>query len=167
MIRDRRFLLILILLSIGWVACEQDRDPCLQPRTVSTRIGIYKAVETDTGIAVSDSLLPNVIAGVPDSPFAILYAQKGVKDISFTLSPLTDSTSIYIFPDSARQSKFDVDTITFLYKRRLQFISTTCGYTYYYSLYDKRYTTYNIDSVIIVNGDVTNNANIQHVKVYY
>jgi hypothetical protein len=167
MIRHKLILLILILLSLGWMACEQEKDPCLEPRTVATQVGIYTARETDTGIMVVDSTLPNVIAGVPDSTYAFVYAAKNIKSFSFVLSPLVDSTSIFIIPDSAKQSKFDRDTVTFFYARRLQFISTSCGYTYYYTLYGKRYTTYNIDSVLIVNGDVTNNVNVQHVKIFY
>jgi len=167
MIKLKLILPILILLSLGWIACEQERDPCLEPRTVATQVSIHTARETDTGIMVVDSALPNAIAKVLDSSYAFLYAAKGVNSFSFVLSPLVDSTSIVIIPDSAKQSKFDMDTVTFFYARRLQFISTSCGYTYYYSIYDKRYTTYNIDSVLIVNGEVTNNVNVQHVKIFY
>jgi hypothetical protein len=168
MTRHKLILPILLLLSLGWMACEQERDPCLEPRTVATQVGIFTARETDTGIQVVDSALPNVIAGVLDSANLILYAAKGVKGFSFVLSPLVDSTSIYIIPDSAkRQSKFERDTVTLFYGRKLHFISTSCGYTYYYNIYDKRNTTYNIDSVLIVNGDVTDNVNVQHVKIFY
>lgn len=167
MIKPAHILLFLLACSIGFVACERERDPCLQPRTVATRVAINKAVETDTGIAVSDSALPNAIIGVLDSPYAIAYAAKGLKEFSYVLSPLADSTSIFILPDSARQSRFDVDTLTLYYKRRLFFISTSCGYTYHYFLTDLRTTNNNIDSAIILSNDVTNNVNVQHVKIYY
>lgn len=167
MIKPAQILLLVIVCSVLWMACEQERDPCLQPRTVSMRMLFGKAVETDTGIAVSDSALPNAMIGVVDSPFALAYAAKGLKELSFTLSPLADSTSIFIQPDSARNTRFDIDTVTFFYQRRLAFISTACGYTYHYFLTGLRNTSYNIDSVIVLSNDVTDNANLQHVKVYY
>jgi len=167
MIKPVQFLLLLVICSVAWMACEQERDPCLQPRTVSMRMVFNKAVETDTGIAVSDSALPNAMIGVLDSPFALAYAAKNLKELSFTLSPLADSTSIFIRPDSARTTRFDLDTVTFFYQRRLAFISTACGYTYHYFLTGLRNTAYNIDSVAVLSNDVTNNVNVQHVKVYY
>jgi hypothetical protein len=155
------------VLAVILVSCEQENDPCLQPTSFETRAGVYKAVESDTGIVVSDSLLPNVLLGSLDSPNYFMFAHKDVKELRFRLSPHKDSISITIVPDSAKQTRFDIDTAVFYYTRRLQFISTSCGYTYYYNINNLRYTTYNIDSMAIVNGDVTNDAKIQHVKIYY
>ena len=167
MIRFRFVLFVLCACVIAFMSCEQENDPCLQPTVFETRAGVYKAVETDTGVAVSDSHLPNVLLGSLDSPNYFMYAHKDVKELRFLLSPHKDSISLTIVPDSAKQGRFDIDTVVFYYDRRLQFVSTSCGYTYYYSINNLRYTTYNIDSVTIANGNVTNDAKIQHVKVYY
>ncbi|MCD6063118.1 MAG: hypothetical protein K0R82_1029 [Flavipsychrobacter sp.] len=168
MIKPGQILLLLLILSLGWLACERERDPCLQPRTVTTRVVFKKAIESDTGVIVSDSALPKAIVGVPDSPFAIAYAKKDLKELFFVLSPHADSTKIYIIPDSAKRfSKFNSDTIVFYYERRLAFISTSCGYTYHYLITNLRHTTNEIDSAIITGQDVNGNANTQHVKIYY
>jgi hypothetical protein len=167
MIRFSFVVFALCVCATIFVSCEQEKDPCLQPTVFETRAGVYKAIEGDTGIVVTDSLLPNVLVGSPDTSAYFMYAQKNVRELKFLLSPQKDSTAITIVPDSAKQSRFDLDTVVFYYDRRLQFVSTSCGYTYYYAINNLRYTTYNIDSVIVANGNVTNDAKIQHVKIYY
>jgi hypothetical protein len=116
-----------------------------------------------------DSLLPNVIIAARDSNNAFVYAQKNVSKFDrIVLSPITDSTTIYIVPDSAKVADpFARDTITFYYRRELHFISNACGYTTYYYLDRTQSTNYNIDSVIIFNGAVTQDATKEHVKIYY
>lgn len=169
MIKPGQLLLLILVLSAAFVACKQDRDPCLEPRTVSTRILFQKAIESDTGVIVGDSALPNAIVGVPDSPGRLVIGDRGKRLtlLEIVLSPLADSTSIYIIPDSSKIGKFDIDTVTFYYKRRLAFISTPCGYTYHYFLNSLRTTNYNIDSAIITSPDVNDNRNLRHVKIYY
>ncbi len=164
----RFYLLLFAIVCICWVSCDRQKDPCLQPVRTGLRIGIYKAVESDTGIVTLDSLLPNVMIGALDSPTYFVFAGKNINKIdSVVLSPLNDSTSIFIQPDSARTSAFDKDTITFYYSRNIHFISNACGYTTYYTINNLRYTVNNIDSVKLVNGNVSNDANIEHVKIYY
>ncbi|RYE20704.1 MAG: hypothetical protein EOP51_17295 [Sphingobacteriales bacterium] len=166
----RRFytLIAAVFISVCWLSCDRQKDPCLQPVRASLHIGVYKTVESDTGIVALDSLLPNVIVGVVDSPAYFMYAVKNVNKIdSVVLSPMKDSTSIFIQADSARTSVFDKDTITFYYTRNLHFISNACGYTTYYTISDLKYTVNNIDSVKLINGNVSTDANIEHVKIYY
>lgn len=169
MIKPGQILLLILVLSAAFVACEQERDPCLQPRTVATRILFKKAIESDTGVIVGDSALPNAVIGVPDSPRRLIIGPSGKKIplLEIVLSPHADSTRIYIIPDSAKTGPFDIDTVTFYYQRRLAFISTACGYTYHYFLNSLRTTNNNIDSAIITAQDVNANVNIQHVKIFY
>lgn len=166
MTKPAQLLLFIVFLCIGWVACDQERDPCLQPRTVVTRLHTYRVMETDTGVAVFDSTLPKPIIGVVDSPNVFAYL-KPASQFAVILSPLADSTKLFVIPDSAKQTQFDKDTITLFYRRKLQFISTACGYTYYYSIFNEHHTTNNIDSVKIFNGEVTNNVNVEHIKIYF
>ncbi len=159
---------ILILVSVCWMACDRQKDPCLQPVRVGMHIGVYKAVESDTGIVALDSLLPNLIVGALDSPTYFIFAGKNINKIdSVVLSPISDSTSIFIQPDSAKTSPYDKDTITFYYARSLHFISNACGYTNYYTINNLRYTNNNIDSVKLINGNVSNDASVENVKIYY
>lgn len=159
---------VLIWICGSWMACDRQKDPCLQPIRAGMRIGVYKTVESDTGIVALDSLLPNVIVGALDSPTYFIFAGKNISKIdSVVLSPVSDTTSIFIQPDSARTSSFDKDTIRFYYTRSLHFISNACGYTTYYTINNLSYTTWNIDSVNLINGNVSNDASIENVKIYY
>jgi hypothetical protein len=168
MTKRRILLFSTVIMCLLYAACKQERDPCLQPVTVAAKLGTYKATETDTGIVTGDSLLPAATIAVLDSPMAFAYGAQGIsKFTNIILSPYTDSTRIFIQPDSARKSSLDRDTVTFYYNRQLHFISNACGYTHYFSIYDVKSTNYNIDSVKLMNGSVSNDANIENVKIYY
>lgn len=162
MIRLFWFGCIAFCLLLG--ACEQERPPCLQPRTVSLIAGCYQ--NADTGLTSRDTLLPNLNAAglFADSLKLWILGSKNVRQFPLTLSPLADSCQWVIQPDSAATP---LDTLTFMYNRRLQFISNACGYTYFYTLNQVRFTRYNIDSVIIRNPTVNSDANIQHIRIYF
>jgi hypothetical protein len=164
MIRCRYILLVIIVFTcFSWIACEKERDPCLQPTITTLRFGTYQPA--DTGSAGRDSVLPSAIVGLVDTPVLWFYGFKSSKFASI-LSPLTDSTRWYIVPDSNDRIN-GRDTITFYYQKRLQFLSTGCGYTYYYTLKDVVATNRRIDSVKINSYDVTGDAKIEHVKIFY
>lgn len=155
-------LIILIVISVSWIACEKERDPCLQPIVNPLRFGIYQ--QADTGSLGRDSILPAAIIGLADSQVVRYYGAKSNK-FSILLSTVADSVSWYIIPDSSNTSIGDV--VTFHYQKELHFISTGCGYTYYYNLTDVTSTNNRIDSVRITNSHVTNDSKIEHVKIFY
>ena len=49
--------LCLLLLALCVMACQQERDLCLEPKIVNVRIGTYRIADSST--ATIDSLLPN------------------------------------------------------------------------------------------------------------
>lgn len=162
---DRIFLFALIAISTVWIACEKERDPCLQLLVNPLRFGVYQPA--DTGSLGRDSVLPAVALGIADSSVGWIYGVKSGK-FSIILSPVADSIKWYIIPDTAGRNKPDgVDYVTFHYERKLHFISTGCGYTYYYNLTDVTSTNNQIDSIKIINSAVTNDAKIEHVKIFY
>jgi hypothetical protein len=158
-------LLILIggLLAVG--SCQkEERDPCLQPRSTFVRAHAYR--HADTGTAILDTLLPNPIL-IPITGQSKQYYYGGVPRISrlaFTLSVTADSSRWIIRPDSAVELQ---DTLTFYYQRQLRFLSNACGYTNFYSLQRLTTTTHALDSATILNGDVTTDANVDHVRLIY
>lgn len=157
-------IILLIICSALWMACEQQRSPCLQPKTVSLRVGCYRAA--DTGTAGIDSLLPNLIVGAIDMDTARFWivGADNINKFPLLLSPKMDSCRWFIQPDSAVSP---IDTITFLYSRSLTFLSNTCGYTFFYTLQNIRTTNYNIDSVRISGADVNADANTEHVQIFF
>ncbi|WP_123985265.1 DUF6452 family protein [Taibaiella soli] len=162
---------IMLLLTLGLVACETQRDPCLTPTTVYVRAGAYRFA--DTGTAVLDTFLLNPILGPADSPQKGYSAGQNVNKFynEITLNPTVDSCSWYFVPDSAYLDRRD--TITFYYYRQLKFISNACGYTYYYSINNVKSTRHGfadnihaIDSVVLSSGTINGNANIENLKIY-
>ncbi len=162
------FIFFVVVTCIYFTACDRIKDPCLLPKTAPVSIGTYKAIETDTGIAVKDSMLPTPIMGVLDSPYAVVYIpENATSKFKLILSPITDSTKYFILPDTLNRTPAEFDTVTFYYTRKLHFLSTACGYTYFYSLRDVRSTNHAIDSIKLVQTEVTTAANAEHVKIYY
>lgn len=153
---------LLILVSFAIQSCERIDDPCLEPRTVSLTFKTY--VPADTGSAGVMVNLPKAVVGLVDTP-AIMA--DGIEASTFTtlLSTIADSARVYIWPDSVATTP--KDTLTFYYERKLEYISASCGYTYFYSISDVKTTNNNIDSVVIVNREVNTDANAEHVKIFY
>lgn len=151
-----------VVASILAASCSMDRDPCLQPVTTSMRLGAYRVI--DSNKAVIDSFLPKPIWIAIDSDRGMQFADRTAK-FSLQLSSVTDSCRYAIQPDSALAF---FDTLTFYYDRHLQFLSNSCGYTYYYSLKSIRTTYHQVDSVKISNTDVNSDANSrEHVQIYF
>ena len=150
-------------LVLGVIAsCSVDRDPCLLPKNTSMRLGTYQLVDTNN--AVIDSFLPKPIWIAIDSNRGIQFLDNSSK-FSLQLSSITDSCRYTLQPDSAIAS---YDTLTFYYERRLQFLSNSCGYTYFFLLKNIRTTLNNIDSVKLTNPEVNSDANTQeHVQIFF
>lgn len=151
-----------LLLAYG--CKKQERDPCLQPRSTFLRVHAYR--HADTGVALFDTLLPNPIL-MPLTGGGTQYYYGGVKRIAtfaLTLSQVADSSRWIIRPDSANPLQ---DTLTFYYDRQLRFLSNACGYTHFYDLKRVVSTTNALDSALIQRGDITTDANVEHLKLIY
>lgn len=155
----------MLLAVVCFCACNQERDPCLQPTTSLMRIGCYKIA--DTGTAVLDTLLPNINLYADSNGYYKYwyYGLNGVSKLSLLLSSTTDSNTWYLQPDSAVNI---LDTLKFHYTRSLQFISNGCGYTYFFHLNKVISTHHLIDSIQVTNSEVNLNANgAEHLKIYF
>jgi hypothetical protein len=151
----------LVLSAMVLTSCEQGRNPCLQPTTVYVRAHTYQHLADSS---TTDTLLPNPRWIAIDSGIALTYGKK-VSRFTFPLNPLADSARYALQPDSA-VGRFD--TMVFYYRKRLQFLSNSCGYTYFYSLENIKSTLHLIDSVKLQNGDVNNDVNTaEHVQIYF
>lgn len=165
MIRSREILLLIVFVAISfsWIACEKERDPCLQPTVMPVRFGTYQPA--DTGSLGRDTTLPAAVVGLADTPVLWYYGSKANK-FSIVFSPIADSVRWIIAPDTNDRTN-GTDTITFYYDRKVQFLSTGCGYTYFYTIKNIATTNKRIDSVKITGTEVTSDAKIEHVKIFY
>lgn len=156
-------LVLLACIVLAAAACTQQRQPCLTPKIASLLVQTAHFT-TDTSTTTADTALPHaVLAPLPASGTlrGTVYTQQSL--FSLSLSP--DSTVCqWVFTTDSL--KHPIDTLTFFYRRQLNFLSNACGYTYFYGLDSVHTTHFNIDSLQILNTSVTTNVNTKHLKVY-
>ena len=169
MIRQQKYVWVIFgFVSLLWFSCKQERPVCFEPLAAPLRVGFYQTIETDTGFVVADSALPNALIFALDTPRVLVNASEPGTEFWLYLSPSRDSTRFMVLADSMQITDPEqYDTVTFYHETQLQFVSVACGYTNFFRLKDLRSTRHNIDSASILNAEVTNAANTQHVKVYY
>lgn len=159
----RKYPACIAAMILLWAAsCTQTRQPCLTPKTASLILQtMHLPVDTST-IFIDTALTSAVFLPITThSSSGIIYPLGS----SFTISLSPDSTICkWAFATDTPATVFD--TFTFYYQRRLQFLSNACGYTDFYTL-DSVHTTHTfIDSLHLINTNVTNNVNITHVQVF-
>jgi hypothetical protein len=160
--RGKYLFLFVFLCVVSMSACTQERQPCLTP-TQSTLIAKAIHFKTPAATTTTDTLLPNPVLGAITDSGNKYYLYSGTGTLKMWLSPLADSTRWLIEPDSMKAAP---DTITFYYKRNLDFVSNACGYSYTYELKSATSTHKFIDSLRIINPNVTTNVNTYHVEIY-
>ena len=147
-------------------ACEkvEERDPCLQPRTVTLKAGAYRRA-ADTGTRVVDTALRFVVFAPIGGSTALAFA--GSSKWAVPLSPQADSCRYVLQSDTAAAAPL-LDTLTFYYSRQPQFLSNACGYTYFFKLDTVTSTGNALDSVRLSGTlDVTNEADAEHIRIFY
>jgi hypothetical protein len=162
--KRHRFYSYGLLFALGsvMIACTADRNPCLEPKVPKLKVSCYQY----KGDKYVDTALPNAIFVSLDIDSA-RYWYWGAKSLSkfeLVLSPLRDTARWSVQADSFYAP---IDTIMFIYERKLKFISNACGYSHEYMLSSVAATAHNIDSARISNNAVTTKASVENVKIYF
>lgn len=171
MIRNHKYLLVFLpIYCLVWAACTQQRKPCLTPKIAGLTIeSMHFTTDTST-VFVDTALVTAEFVPLTNSALVGLLFPQGS---AFTISLSPDTISCkWLFRTDTTIATFD--TLTFYYKKQLQFLSNACGYTYFYVLdtvttthYSLQTPQYAIDSVHITNPGVTNNANAtKNIQVF-
>jgi len=168
MTRPNTIIYILLLLACGitYTACNKTgdgRNPCLEPRRYF--LVMQTCSPADTGSAGVALKLPSPIVGYVDTNIWFADGRAAASEFVGPLSGVVDSTRWFVIPDT--NNKAAMDTIVFYYTRKPVFLSTACGYTMQYSLYDISTTLNVIDSARIEKTEVNNANDVIHVKVFY
>ncbi len=154
--------ILYLVLFITVVSCTQERNPCLEPTRYFLKLKTLKPA--DTGSAGVDSSLPGAIIGLVDTN--VLFVDSvSANTFSGTLSSIADSVRWFIWPEKSNPA--NGDTITLYYERKLNFLSTACGYNYVYALTNIATTNNSIDSARIETAEVNSKTDALHVKVFY
>ena len=134
----------------------------MEPTRYFLKLQTFKPA--DTGSAGVDSTLPAATVGLVDTNTWFADSAQS-NSFSGVLSSIADSVRWFVWPDKANPSSGD--TITFYYERKLNFLSTACGYNYVFVLSSINTTNNSIDSARIENAEVTSKTDVLHVKVFY
>lgn len=158
-----RLLILMLLCSIAWVACTQERQPCLTPKIAVLNIECMHKI-TDTAEIYADTALPTALLTAFTNGGQQRFIYRGqTSTFTLSLSSVSDSCKWAITTDTLGAN---ADTLTFFYERKLQFLSNACGYADFYKLTAVNTTHVMIDSVIIKNTSVNNNVSTKHLQVY-
>jgi hypothetical protein len=155
--------MVMVIACALLAACSRERQPCLSLKTAVLNVSCVRY--RDTGNTFIDTALPRArLAAVTDSGVQIFYYSQPASLFTISLSPGSDTCRWLITTDS---SNYEFDTLSMYYKRKLEFLSNACGYTYFYNLTGITTSHNNIDSVIITDPGVTNNVNSKHLRIYF
>ncbi|MBL7692768.1 MAG: hypothetical protein JNM41_14340 [Flavipsychrobacter sp.] len=162
MTKNWKYRLMPVVILCGlFFSCTQERQPCLTPKTAILKM---KSVRKATDDKVLDTAF-NAAVFFPMSPFVstgTFFAK--ASGFTLSLSPLSDTCQWRFAPDTAAGVLYD--TLTFVYRRQLTFVSNACGYSHFFELDTVFSTHHTVDSASILNRSVTNNVNTNHVQVF-
>lgn len=158
------FTLIASIFLLAVSSCSTERNPCLEPTVARVNVGCYQ-YKSDTKTYI-DTALPNAnfVSIDIDSARFLYWGADKLSKYALILSPLRDTSRWVLQADS---SFSQIDTLTFVYEKKLKFYSTGCGYGYEYNILNVLSTSRNLDSVRISNAEVTTKASTENVKIYF
>ncbi|NCX95523.1 MAG: hypothetical protein EBX41_03775 [Chitinophagia bacterium] len=160
---------LVFIVLVAWAlvlgGCTRERLPCLTPKIGILRLQCVHFT-ADTATIARDSSLPQSlwIAAATGGYKGTLYGSSSAFTLS--LSAVADSAQWLFTPDTATLRYIPMDTLTFYYNRRRQFISNACGFACFYTLNKIATTHHHTDSVVLLNPDVTNDVSKKHIKIY-
>ena len=135
-------------LTLVLISCSGDE--CLEDTRVNMRVSFYNYEDKTKSSPESVTLY-----GIDN--------EEAIKVTSPALFPLKNSDTETGFIITINGT---TDTIWFLHSNSLHFISKECGYTMYHSIDTVYFTTNEIDSISLINKDITLRKT-EHVEIYY
>jgi hypothetical protein len=150
-----------ISIAYSFSSCKQTTEICLEPTQVNARIGFYYLKDS----IYRDTFFANANIFINTNRGLVFSNIKNVSAIKLPLSQLSDTTILYIQPDSTNNAT--IDTLKLVYGRSNYFISNTCGFQTHFNLQKAICSKLIIDSAIIASPTITNVANATHVKIIF
>lgn len=152
------FYISCFLISCTLFSCENYKD-CNSPVQTSLGIGFYQMVNGTQ----QDSILPALTMYGIGRADSLLSDSVSSSSIYVPLNQNVDTSAFFLQPDSTAATG---DTVTVKYKRSLQFVSSGCGFTTFYTI-DTAYSTYHfIDSIALTTKSIVT-TNAINIQIYY
>jgi Family of unknown function (DUF6452) len=155
----KHFLLLnLLITTILLWSCRDDYNICNQPRDVKFVGGFYKKIgSSEVGVSLSNLTIFQL-----NTNTNIYNNQANISLFSLPLNPVLDTSKFVIRIENALQA----DTVSIIYTSKQVLLSAECGNVTNYSLSKILFTTNTIDSIKIINSEVTTGLN-QNTKIYF
>ncbi len=152
---------LLLLFSFLLFSCNE--DGCTESTDVNMNVYFYSA---STRMAFTfDSLS---VLGIGQPKDSLLYNKStSVKTLALPLH-ISGTTTAYLlnYGKSNGASVALSDTIRIFHQNRSQFISKDCGCSVFATIDSIRYTRHRLDTVIVVNQEITNQI-AENVQIFY
>ncbi len=148
-------LFLISLVVVVLTACQGD-EVCEDQSSNELRIRFYTLGAEDNATISIDSL---IIFGVGQDDKLIYDGSDAVSLAALPMDPGADSCGfVFVAGEQA-------DTLWLTYRRELHFISAECGFTMFFNILDKDYST-NIFEAIEVSNPLVSNIFDEHIKVF-
>lgn len=153
-----------ICLPVLVTSCDATKNPCLLPTLATVNVQCLR-FDANSGAYADTALVnANFMCLDIDSARYWYYGAKRVSRFALVLAPQRDTVRWTLQVDSGFSK---VDTFFFVYESKLTFYSNACGYSYTYHLKDVPYTRNNLDSISIINPEITTKADVQNVQIFF
>ncbi len=150
----------LLLMLTMLFSCDAGADELCISNQQSVQIGLYSANTIDA----PDTTLQNVtIFGINNMvPSDSLITDSAIVSKAFLPLNMFSDTTRYVMKIGNAS-----DTISFIHRKNLSFISEECGFIFQFDVDTVLHTEYSfIDSVSINYPSVIYNENLENVKIY-
>lgn len=156
------FQFLTVFFCIALVVSCNSSSTCLTPKSVALRGGFY-VKQTDS--VLGDSILENANVIFSDAQIFYGFNLKQSSKFQSSLSAASNKVAIYFQSDSTTTAPSTIDTIEAIYTSKLNFISTACGYEYFYTLNSISSTHQVIDTVLLKISEITSDVSKEHISI--
>lgn len=152
--------IFVIIISCSLFACSN--DGCLENQSSIPLAGFYSS-ETGQVVAISN-LDVTGIGAIGDS--LLTDAGTATQQVYLPFRSTSDNTAFcFHYKDFGDDASYN-DTIWFEYESMPYFASEECGAMYLYKITSTRHTNILIDSVVVIDPDITN-TDVERIKIYF
>lgn len=160
----RSFIIISFTSILLFFSCKKEDPTCYEPTTVTASVKYIQRTIDKIDTVIGSYLLDTFYLYLNDTILPYLNAVNLETDTMGIIGiPNSGNFLFYLNPNEASTSyalRYDTvgvfhDTITLYHHSYPVFISNACGYTHYFEIDSLHYTSEYVDSIFIVNKQVS------------
>lgn len=154
-----KFMLACLGLMGFWLSACTNTSTCLVPNTTSLHVQLSR---WNGGAYVDTFMAQGRVYFGPQGGFSSTW--KNTTRFTLPMAPAYDSIQVLIQADTLDMLPEHQEFVSVYYQRSLRFVSSACGYFTEYAIDSVRYTGYMLDTVQVINKNVTTDINPTHLR---